>query len=118
MKTDVYKEKLNEEKKVLEEELGSLGKLINPKTGDWEASPENETNTQEVQDEADISDRAEDYEERASKVDTLEKRLGNVNGALERIENETYGFCEKCRKEIEEDRLEANPAATTCKACM
>ena len=29
-----------------------------------------------------------------------------------------YGICENCKKEIENDRLEVNPAAKTCKECM
>ena len=36
--------------------------------------------------------------------------------ALERIEKGTYGICEVGNEEIEEDRLNANPAARTCKA--
>lgn len=116
MNKDIYKKKLEEEKSIIEEELGSIGKV--DEDGDWEASPNNETNTQEVQDEADISERAEDFEERASKVDVLESRLEDINKALDKIETNNYGICESCGKEIEEDRLEANPAAKTCKTCM
>ena len=36
--------------------------------------------------------------------------------ALEKIEKGEYGTCEVCAAEIEEDRLEANPSARTCKA--
>jgi len=109
--------KLQEEKKLLEEELKSLGKL-DKATGDWEATPENEMSIQEVQDEADMADRAEDYEERSSKLSALESRLGDVNRALSLIENGGYGKCEACEEMIEEDRLEANPSARTCKSCM
>ena len=116
MKTETYKEKLEAEKKLLEEELGGLGKV--DKTGDWEAVPESEMNVQEVQDEADIAERAEDYEERSSKVTIFEKRLEDTDKALEKINTNQYGICESCNKEIEEDRLEANPAAQTCKSCM
>ena len=116
MQKELYKEKLEQEKKILEEELGSLGKV--DKTGEWEAVPESETNTQEVQDEADMAERAEDYEERSIKLFRLENRLDDVNKALEQIETDTYGICEKCSNEIEEDRMEANPAARTCKKCM
>ena len=111
-----YKVKLEEEKKLLEDELGTLGRV--DKTGDWEAVPEGEIYAQEVQDEGDMADRAEDYEERSIKLDKLETRLNNIKKALEKIEKGEYGICEKCGKKIEEDRLEANPAATTCKSCM
>jgi DnaK suppressor protein len=116
MKKELYREKLETEKKLLEEELGTLGKV--DKTGDWQAVPESDINTQEVQDEGDMADRSEDFEERSLKVDRLEARLVDVNKALEEIKNNKYGNCETCGKEIEEDRLEANPAAHTCKACM
>ena len=111
-----YKIKLEDEKKLLEDELSSLGQV--DKTGDWKAVPENEMANQEVQDEADMADRAEDFEERSSKLDLLEIRLANVKKALDKIENQEFGKCEKCQKEIEEDRLEVNPAALTCKECM
>jgi len=111
-----YKIKLEEEKKLLESELGELGKV--DKTGDWEASPDGEEVNQEVQDEADLSERASDYEERSSKLNLLEQRLVTINNALQKIEDNTYGICEICGSKIEEDRLEANPAATTCKKCM
>lgn len=112
----IYKTKLEEEKVLLENELGALGKVN--KKGDWEAIPENETSTQEVQDEGDMAERAEDYEERSMKLNSLEERLSDINKALEKIENENYGICENCGSPIENDRLEANPAALTCKECM
>jgi len=110
------KTKLEGEKALVETELSELGKV--DKSGDWEATPEDETNTQEVQDEADMAERAEDYEERSMKLNLLEKRLADINEALEKIENGGYGVCIICGKEIEEDRLEENPAAKTCKGCM
>ncbi len=118
MNTDKYKTKLEKEKKILEEELGSIGKIVNKETGDWKAVPESQMNAQEVQDSADLSERAEDFEERSSKLDVLEARLVDINKALGEIESNTYGICEKCGMKIEEDRLDANPAAHTCKACM
>jgi len=111
-----YKTKLEEEKNLLEEELNTLG--IVDKTGDWEATPDKEEINQEVQDEADLSERAEEYEEKSQKLNHLEERLANVNKALQKIENRTYGICEICGSGIEEDRLEVNPAATTCKKCI
>jgi len=116
MNTDTHKTKLEEEKKLLEGELGAIGQV--DKTGDWKAVPESEINSQEVLDEGDLADRAEDFEERSSKLDLLELRLNDVNKALEKLGGDDYGICERCQKEIEDDRLEVNPAATTCKDCM
>lgn len=114
--TNIYKTKLEEEKKLLEEELKTMGRV--DKTGDWQATPENETFIQEVPDEADMADRSEDFEERSSKLDLLEKRLNDINTALNKIIENNYGICEKCGGKIEEDRLDVNPAAKTCKECM
>lgn len=116
MDTQKYKIKLEKERKLLEEELSSIGQV--DKTGDWKAVPESEMHVQEVQDEADLTDRAENFEERSSVLDVLELRLKDVNKALKEIEDNTFGKCDKCGGRIEEDRLEANAAAHTCKACM
>lgn len=46
-------------------------------------------------------------------VETLEQ----VDGAIAKLENGTYGICESCGNRIEEARLEAKPAARMCIAC-
>jgi RNA polymerase-binding protein DksA len=115
MNTDIYKKKLEEEKKLIEDELSSLGRM-DKETGDWEAIPQEQTAPEA--DENDMADRTEDYEERSSTMDTLETRLKDINEALTKIETGNYGICESCGKPIEQDRLEANPSAKTCKECM
>jgi DnaK suppressor protein len=40
--------------------------------------------------------------------------LGAIEAALQRIDNGTYGRCERCGNEIEPERLEAIPWATLC----
>jgi RNA polymerase-binding transcription factor DksA len=113
MNTEIYKNKLEEEKKILEEELSSLGKV--DKTGDWEATPEEQTYPES--DENDMADRTEDYGERSSTLNALELRLKDVNEALSKIENGNYGVCEICQKTIEGERLEVNPSSRTCIDC-
>jgi len=61
------------------------------------------------------ADAVEEFVTRVGVTAPLEARLAEVDAALLRIETGTYGTCMVCDKEIEEDRLEANPAATTCK---
>lgn len=106
------KENLEKEKKELLEELNSIGKL-DPETGDWEAVPEKMSEPES--DQNDMADRFEDFEERSSTVTVLEKRLANVEESLKRLKEKSFGKCEVCKTEIEKDRLEANPAAKTCK---
>ena len=106
------KEKLEKERDVLVGELGSMGKL-NTETNEWEATPE-KMDIPET-DQNDMADRFEDFESRSSMIRTLEPRLQNVLKALKGLNRESFGKCEVCKKDIEMTRLEANPAATTCK---
>ncbi len=43
--------------------------------------------------------------------------LTQIDDALRRIDNGTYGVCERCGESIELERLEAVPYATLCIAC-
>jgi RNA polymerase-binding transcription factor DksA len=106
------KEKLESERDMLLEQLRDMGKL-NTETGEWEATPE----AQDVPepDQNDMADRFEDFEARSSMMRVLEPRLNNILRALKRVNRESFGKCEICGKDIEMTRLEANPAARTCK---
>ncbi len=106
------KAKLETEKDLLMGQLGDMGKL-NPETGEWEAMPE-EQHVPEA-DPNEMADRFEDFEERSSMIRTLEPRLNDILKALKNINKESFGRCEVCKKPIEGDRMEANPAARTCK---
>lgn len=41
-----------------------------------------------------------------------------LNAALERVDNGTYGICRECREPINPRRIEAVPAAVMCIACQ
>ena len=43
--------------------------------------------------------------------------LAKIDKALQRIENGTFGICEKCEEEISIKRLEARPVTTLCIRC-
>lgn len=70
------------------------------------------------------SDMAEDWDDQAliteqndlrkSLLREAQQNLELVNNALLRIENGTYGICAVSGDEIEPERLEAVPYATTC----
>ena len=111
--TKHFKEKLLAEKATLESELGGIA-LFNTETNLWEATPDQDM-MGEI-DDNDAADRFEDFEERSSMVGTLQARLIDVNHALGKIEKgKGYGICEVSGETIETARLEANPAARTCK---
>ncbi|MFQ6002072.1 MAG: TraR/DksA C4-type zinc finger protein [Anaerolineae bacterium] len=49
---------------------------------------------------------------------TLERQLEQVEEALGRFEQGTYGCCLDCGKEIDPARLKALPSASLCIDCM
>lgn len=114
MDTKYYEEKLEEELKLLEKELKTIGRINPDNPGDWEAVADVEMNVNSRADDNDNADNIEEFEERTAILKELEIRFNNVKKALKRIEAGQYGKCDVCGKEIEEKRLEANPAATTC----
>ena len=106
------KEKLEKEREILLAEMKDMGKL-NTETGEWEAIPKEQIFPET--DQNDMADRFEDFEARSSMMRTLEPRLNNILKALKSLNNESFGTCKICKKDIEIARLEANPAARTCK---
>jgi sigma-B regulation protein RsbU (phosphoserine phosphatase) len=48
----------------------------------------------------------------------LRRLLGEVDAALARMEEETYGLCEVCQDPLEADRLLADPLVCVCLGCM
>lgn len=57
------------------------------------------------------------FEENLSMEKNLEVSLFNVNKALKKIADHTYGICEKCGTMIDPARLQAFPSATSCMDC-
>jgi YteA family regulatory protein len=47
----------------------------------------------------------------------MDDTLDDIDHALEKIKNKSYGICEKCHKNIDEERLEVVPYAKTCLEC-
>ena len=69
----------------------------------------------------DSADAASDYYERElawGLSETERSRLQEVEDALERIDNGTYGKCEVCGLLISVPRLEALPFAKLCVECQ
>lgn len=109
-----FKDKLIAEKALLEDELQAIARK--DATGDWIAVPE--AHTEVEGDEGDQAEFIQDFDSKIARLGSLETKYNQVVAALERIEKGTYGICLKSGNPIEEDRLEANPAAETCKAMM
>lgn len=52
-----------------------------------------------------------------SLMENIRALLDQIEDALERIEEGTYGKCERCEKKIEAARLKALPYASLCIEC-
>jgi DnaK suppressor protein len=106
---------LLQEKAKLEEELARFAKKDVKPIGDYDTVfPKFE---EHASDQGVIADEVEEYDRLISIEHALEKRLQEVNLALERINQGKFGKCQNCKKEIPKERLKANPAATTCLKC-
>lgn len=116
MDTNHFKNKLEAELVVVEGELKATGKLVNPESGDWEGTaPEMDTMPPQAE-KNEAADKIEETEANRGIEETLEARWKEVKHALEKIDRGSYGKCEVDGGAIEEERLEANPAARTCMA--
>lgn len=100
------KSKLLEEKNKLSDEVklldGESAEVAHPEYGSDE-----EENAAEVA----------EYETNLSIEQGLKKSLRDVQGALKRIEEGTYGLCKYCGKAIPEERLKARPTSSSCVTC-
>jgi RNA polymerase-binding transcription factor DksA len=111
MKTEYFKKRLEVEKARLESEMGHIGRKSPTVPNDWEPVPS------EFGTESDLADQADvvvNHENISAILGDLEARYDTILAALARIEKRTYGKCEVGGEPIEEARLEADPAATTC----
>lgn len=116
MNTEKYKNLLEQELESLTEALSDLG-VNNPEVKEDWVERTNDLDTVSA-DLNDVADRTEEYDARRAELAVLEHRWNAVRKALKKIEAGTYGICEISGEPIEEDRLEANPAAKTCKKHM
>jgi DnaK suppressor protein len=112
MDTQRFKDKLEAELATVETELTSVGKKA--PSGDWEGKETELETMSPLQDSNEAADKIEELDINRGINDTLEIRYNEIKAALARIEDGSYGKCSECGMDIEEERLEANPAAKTC----
>lgn len=108
-----WQAKLEKEKATLEADLAEVARVNPARPSDWETTPVPGEDDPEMHDE--VADFLEDLEERQATEKQLEGRLHQVRAALDRLQTSTFGTCQVCGQAIETERLEINPAATTCK---
>ncbi len=103
---------LEKVKKSLQEELESLRHSL--KELEQEKEDISEVSVKETSEAALRYEMQEDYH---LVKENLEKRLKQVERALEKIEENTYGLCDECKNPIEVGRLEIDYAVNLCKSC-
>lgn len=95
--------------KKLKEEQQEIEKMINNLHHSFERT--------DVLAEDEVADMYEETELEESLEDILKKRLQIINIALRKIDQGTYGICEKCHQPIEKEKLEIDPASIYCSLC-
>jgi len=114
MKKDLilkFKKILESRKQSITEHILKFAKITN--SGEFEVLPKDYGDSEDENSE-EISDKNEDE----STLATLDEELHQIEKAMEKVNNGTYGRCSKCGELIEEKRLEFNPSATYCSKCQ
>lgn len=104
---------LLEEKEMIEKELSEIGSKNPRAEGNFDISfpqygTSKDENAQEVT----------EFEKRKALEFNLEKKLGEINETLKKIEGGSYGTCQTCSAKIEMPRLKAMPTAALCSSCV
>lgn len=68
-------------------------------------------------DQADTGSKTYEREQEISLANSILERTTQVERALERLDEGSYGWCERCGDPIPVERLAAFPSATLCVAC-
>jgi RNA polymerase-binding transcription factor DksA len=67
-----------------------------------------------AQHQADVASETFEREKDFSILEQVEAELADVQRALQRLDDGSYGSCEACRSPIPDERLEAQPATRFC----
>ena len=68
-------------------------------------------------DQADTGTKTFEREQEISLANSILERVTQVERALERLDEGSYGWCERCGNPIPVERLAAFPSATLCVTC-
>jgi DnaK suppressor protein len=101
----------------MREQLGEMKtKLLSEM--DSELRAEREGNKDEGMDTYDLASEERDREINFILSDRERVKIKQVDDALDRLNEDTYGMCESCGLEIAEERLQAMPFTRLCRDCQ
>ncbi len=111
MDLDEARRRLNEERESLEHEIETFRAELSESLGD--------TSEESLYDQhmAETAAVTFDRELEQTLEENSQAGLAQVNRALRKLEEGTYGFCDSCKKPISDERLQAVPHATLCIDC-
>lgn len=102
----------------LDDERTRLGRIRDEFVADGLTSESEEDSLGELssadQHQADVGTETFNRERDLSILESVQAELADVEHALRRLDEGTYGTCEACGRPIDENRLEAMPAARFC----
>jgi DnaK suppressor protein len=105
MDIKVYEQKLLDRKEELLKILAGL------------KSEFSEINSCDIKEEADFASCSSNSESNFYLYQQQQKELKEIEEALERIKNGSYGICQMCEEEINPERLDIKPYAKYCIDC-
>jgi RNA polymerase-binding protein DksA len=108
-KTEQAHTLLEGEKKRIEDELTQLGLDAQSNDVRREGSPFGKREEEATE--------SLEFEKRLALEKQLNEQKAEVEHALKKIEDGTYGLCDSCGQPIAENRLEALPQASLCIEC-
>ena len=85
---------------------------------DSEMRAEREGNKDEGMDTYDLASEERDREINFILSDRERVKIKQIDDALDRLDEGTYGMCESCGLEIAEERLQAMPFTRLCRDCQ
>ena len=110
---EYYKKKLLDEKKKMLSDVHQLGKMsLNETTREGSGNL-----SSYVTHPADVATDNYEQEKNLDFMDNIELLLEEVENALKKIDDKTYGKCELCKKLIVPKRLKVEPYARLCMDC-
>ena len=106
---NLLKARLENERKRLNGELEQLKSTVRPADERREGSPFGKREEEATE--------SFELERRLTLEKRLRDQLADVERALKKFEDGSYGLCDNCGKPINPERLEALPQATLCLEC-
>ena len=112
------KKDLNRFKDLLLEKRAALADDANHLEDEAVRKSKDDAATMDISNFADLGSDNYEQEFDLGVLETQGQTLREIDEALERIENKTFGVCDACGKQIPKGRLAAMPHARMCVPCL